>query len=143
MADTKVNTAKKHIEYALQDLEKYVAPDSRGPYATTKAKIAQMLDSAELIVQTLEQYLYSDDVCDSQVQERCTNDEPCESDVAWISQSDAMPSFKPKTPVSVTVEILTSNNKAVKAIYDARVSIWLSAEEWYKPEQVVGWRNLS
>ena len=65
MADTKVNTAKKHIEYALQDLEEYVAPDNRGLYATTKAKIAQMLDSAELIVRTLELYLYSDGVCDS------------------------------------------------------------------------------
>lgn len=61
----------------------------------------------------------------------------------WNSQSDAMPPFKPKTPVSVTVEILTSDNKVVKAIYDARVSIWLSAEEWYKPEQVVGWRCLA
>lgn len=61
----------------------------------------------------------------------------------WISQSDAMPPFKPKTPVSVTVEILTSDSKVVKAIYDARVSIWLSAEEWYKPEQVVGWRCLA
>ena len=116
VADMIMNTANKHIENALQDLEE--------------------------IVRTLELYLHSDGACDSQVQERCVEDESCESDVAWISQPDAMPPFKPKTPVSVTVEILTSDNKVVKAIYDARVSIWLSAEEWYKPEQVVGWRCL-
>ena len=116
VADMIMNTANKHIENALQDLEE--------------------------IVQTLELYLHSDGVCDSHVQGQCVEDESCASDVAWISQSDAMPPFKPKTPVSVTVEILTSDSKVVKAIYDARVSIWLSAEEWYKPEQVVGWRCL-
>lgn len=61
----------------------------------------------------------------------------------WRNPADMMPPFKPKTPVSVTVEILTSDNKVVKAIYDARVSVWLSAEEWYKPEQVLGWRCVA
>ena len=141
MADAKINVIQLHMNYVLRYLSDEI-PSKRGVYSATRLKLCGVLDSSKRIVELLEHYLYPSDTHNSHGQGQCVEDESCASDVSWNSQSDAMSPFKPKTPVSVTVEILTSDNKIVKAIYDARVSIWLSAEEWYKPEQVVGWRCL-
>lgn len=133
MSDTKVNIAQRHAD-ALKSYIVDEMPSKRGVYKTTRRRLYALLDTLKDATLYLRGYL------GEQIE---SVPESASGLTLWISQSDAMPPFKPKTPVSVTVEILTSDNKVVKAIYDARVSIWLSAEEWYKPEQVVGWRRLA
>lgn len=127
-----------HIARCCDDLIDYIEtglPSGRGVYADSRASLIQCISKSRQFADTVSQYLGEYDTACPFTADKTLS--------LWNSQSDAMPPFKPKTPVSVTVEILTSDNKVVKAIYDARVSIWLSAEEWYKPEQVVGWRCLS
>lgn len=61
MADTKVNTAKKHVEYALQDLIEYDPPSNRGIYAATRKKLYEILNDSRKITEILETYLGESD----------------------------------------------------------------------------------